>query len=224
MAAAASADRRRASSWGSGGGILGVSCVGAGAAVGLLSGRAVDWAASASEAERDEFWYDGDTECAAVASCEGRGAVSWIAGRSDGSGVLDREGDWGRDFGSFSASDAASTFFGGAGVSVATAGGVTEGGDGAVGAGNAVCVSGTNLSFSRRRRTTEGSVTPERRIAVVGFKSVFAAKRDNIVRSVRLSSIPVPLGRPRRRAVPLILEAQSSAAQPHGGGRAPERV
>ena len=57
------------------------------------------------------------------------------------------------------------------------------------------------LYLSRMRRTTEGSVMPMARIAVVGFNSgLFLINSDS--RAIRsLSSIPEPFGRPRRRFV-----------------------
>ena len=74
----------------------------------------------------------------------------------------------------------------------------------AIGNLGSISAAGTILSLSRKRRTTEGFVTPARRMAVVGFKSASAAKKPATTARVTSSLMPVPFGRPRRRGSSLI--------------------
>jgi hypothetical protein len=59
---------------------------------------------------------------------------------------------------------------------------------------------------------TDGSVMPLRRIAVVGFRARSVDNKEFIACRAALSLMPVPLGRPRRRGVSLMVVCPSDRA------------
>ena len=199
MADAASAARRSASSCGSDGALV----VGA-ALWGTAEGGGIDaawpevWVLEACCGSVEETWLI----CAAVSCGRGGRDCSLAAGWSVDTGrvcgrdaVLVGEGSVlvrGRAGRSRRATAA------GFDCVTAEIGGVT---------GSPEC---TIFSFSRRRRTTEGSLIPAWRMAVVGFSSALAASRPEMVCRVWSSLMPVPFGRPRRFGVSLIGIAHSS--------------
>ena len=132
------------------------------------------------------------TEIDGCTGCDASRRVSWNAGGIGDSGVR------GRFDGAFDLCNGLRR--------------ATSGSTGLVGSVSIV------LSFSRKRRTTDGSVTPMRRIAVVGRSAVSDDSRVLTARNSSRSSIPVPFGRPRGLGGMLIGCAHGSIASPARGG------